>query len=337
MPYRPAPSKPARPTGVGSFRPGNLCRGGIVREMPRGDKPLIFAGIKPYAILARLLLIEDEHPDRALMTDAIPVVPHLAHGKHNMASEAFEALRTARADGIAPKGGELTFSDFIDTINPLQHIPVVAQIYRHLTGDTISPAARVAGGALYGGPIGLVASVLDAAVAETTGSDIGEHAFAALTGDDAGTQVAAGTAAGSEAAAPVAAAAAPQKLASAGGPETTASIVAPAAASAPVKDVPKPMPQLSPDAFNALISSFADPAAAKAANPQLASATPSASKPVSLAPKATPPAGEQKPGKPPVDLVSAMQANLDQLEAMKRANPDLPVASAFAPSDTAGF
>jgi hypothetical protein len=274
------------------------------------------------------------------MTDFNAALPHLTQGKHNMASEAFDALRASRAQGSAQtsaKGQELTFSDLLDTINPLQHIPVVAQIYRHLTGDTISPAARVAGGALYGGPIGLVASVVDAAVAETTGSDIGEHAFAALTGDDAGTQVAAGTAASPTPAAPVSAAATPQKLASAGSPETTASIVAPAAASAPVKDVPKPMPQLSPDAFNALISSFADPAAAKAANPQLASATPAASKPVSLAPKATPPAGEQKPGKPPVDLVSAMQANLDQLEAMKRANPALPVASAFAPSDTAGF
>jgi hypothetical protein len=47
----------------------------------------------------------------------------------------------------------LTFGDIIDVINPLQHIPVVSTIYWELTGDKISPAARMAGGALFGGPI----------------------------------------------------------------------------------------------------------------------------------------------------------------------------------------
>lgn len=32
-------------------------------------------------------------------------------------------------------------NDFIDTINPLQHIPVVSTLYRSLTGDQITPAA----------------------------------------------------------------------------------------------------------------------------------------------------------------------------------------------------
>lgn len=289
--------------------------------------------------VARLLLMKKGETLQDPMTEFNAALPQLTQGKHNMASEAFDALRASRAQGLAQGGAkaqELSFSDLLDTINPLQHIPVVAQIYRHLTGDTISPAARVAGGALYGGPIGLVASVVDAAVAETTGSDLGEHAFAALSGDETGKQIADGTAPAATAVASKAAAA-PEKVASDGAPETTASIATPSAPSVPVKDVPKPMPQLSPDAFNALIGSFADPAAAKAANPQLASATPAASKPASLAPKTTPPAGGQKPAKPPVDLVGAMQANLDQLEAMKQANPDLPVASAFAPAGTSSF
>ena len=53
----------------------------------------------------------------------------------------------------------LTFGDVIDVINPLHHIPVIGTIYRKLTGDTIDPAIRVAGGALFGGPIGAAFSV----------------------------------------------------------------------------------------------------------------------------------------------------------------------------------
>jgi hypothetical protein len=53
----------------------------------------------------------------------------------------------------------LTFGDLIDVVNPLQHLPVLGNVYRWLTGDDLSPAARVAGGALYGGPIGLAGSI----------------------------------------------------------------------------------------------------------------------------------------------------------------------------------
>lgn len=53
----------------------------------------------------------------------------------------------------------LTFRDVLDLINPLQHIPVVGNLYRKLTGDTLDPAIRVAGGALFGGPLGAALSV----------------------------------------------------------------------------------------------------------------------------------------------------------------------------------
>ena len=39
----------------------------------------------------------------------------------------------------------MTFLDFLDIINPLQHIPLVSTIYRKITGDTIDPASRIAG------------------------------------------------------------------------------------------------------------------------------------------------------------------------------------------------
>jgi hypothetical protein len=74
-----------------------------------------------------------------------------------------------------------TFADFIDIINPLQHIPVLSTLYRHLTGDTIDAGPQVMGGTLFGGPIGAVASLINVFVEENTGKDLGEHAVAFLT------------------------------------------------------------------------------------------------------------------------------------------------------------
>lgn len=80
-------------------------------------------------------------------------------------------------------GDGFTFSDLLDIINPLQHIPVISTIYRKLTGDTIDPASRVLGGALFGGPIGAASEFVNAVVDETTGKDIGDHILALFTGD----------------------------------------------------------------------------------------------------------------------------------------------------------
>ncbi|TQV79814.1 hypothetical protein [Denitrobaculum tricleocarpae] len=91
------------------------------------------------------------------------------------------------------------FWDFIDIINPLQHIPVVSSIYRDLTGDTISAPARIAGGMLYGGPLGFASAIGNAIVEETSGKDVGEIAMAMIFDEEAapdsgGTAVAAAAA-----------------------------------------------------------------------------------------------------------------------------------------------
>ena len=75
----------------------------------------------------------------------------------------------------------MTFGDLLDIINPLQHIPVLSTIYRALTGDEISPGARIVGRALFGGPIGLGVAVVNAAVEASAGEDIGEMILATLT------------------------------------------------------------------------------------------------------------------------------------------------------------
>lgn len=94
----------------------------------------------------------------------------------------------AAAPSTVPAGDELkpfgedgfTFLDVLDVINPLQHLPVIGTIYRELTGDTLSPASRVAGDILYGGPIGAFFGIANVFTESATGKDMGQHALAWL-------------------------------------------------------------------------------------------------------------------------------------------------------------
>ncbi|HYD16961.1 MAG TPA: hypothetical protein VEF76_00615 [Patescibacteria group bacterium] len=100
------------------------------------------------------------------------------------AADTSETSETAKAgEKHHKKGGFLAFlAAIIDVINPLQHIPVISTIYRHLTGDEISPAARIAGDALYGGPIGAAVGIANVAIEKKTGKDIGGNMMAMLSG-----------------------------------------------------------------------------------------------------------------------------------------------------------
>ncbi len=80
-----------------------------------------------------------------------------------------------------------TFGDLIDTINPLQHIPVVSTIYREQTGDDIAAAPRVIGSTLFFGPLGIIGALANIAIEESTGKDIGAH-VADWTGMSANTE-----------------------------------------------------------------------------------------------------------------------------------------------------
>lgn len=93
---------------------------------------------------------------------------------------------TAKADGEFKMFGDdgLSFWDFVDMINPLQHIPVVSTAYRAITGDEIDPGARMAGGTLYGGPIGLAASAFNVILEQGTGKDAGEHVVSWFSDED---------------------------------------------------------------------------------------------------------------------------------------------------------
>jgi hypothetical protein len=113
------------------------------------------------------------------------------------------ALSSAQPEVAAKSAGNgfnlfgadgFTFKDLLDVINPLQQLPIVGTIYRHLTGDHISPFSRVVGGFLVGGPIGAAVSAVNAVVEESSGKDLGEQVVSAFEGhptaDGAAAQVA---------------------------------------------------------------------------------------------------------------------------------------------------
>lgn len=104
-----------------------------------------------------LLTITAEPQSIAQRLDA----PSRAAGK--FAGPAAPSLVT---QGLAAESGQ-SFGDLLtDIVNPLQHIPVVGHLYRAVSGDEISPASQIAGGTLFGGPIGGLISLASAIFGE---------------------------------------------------------------------------------------------------------------------------------------------------------------------------
>jgi len=89
-------------------------------------------------------------------------------------------------------GAGPSFSDLLDILNPLQHIPIINTIYQHLTGDSEGAVADVAGGTLWTGPIGLVGSLLDLQLRSDTGKSIGDTVLGwlGLESDDSDSAIA---------------------------------------------------------------------------------------------------------------------------------------------------
>ncbi|BAI73269.1 hypothetical protein AZL_026310 [Azospirillum sp. B510] len=152
--------------------------------------------------------------------------------------------------------GEMSFWDFLDVINPLQHIPIVSTIYREITGDTIQPSMRIMGDILYGGVIGGMASIANAVVEQATGKDVGDHVMASLGFGD-----------GDHPSAPTAVADA------AGGPASSGSPAEPAKDSAKGESAPPRSPQQAPAGGLAAALAAARPAELSAAPGQNPTAT----------------------------------------------------------------
>ncbi|CAO3399466.1 hypothetical protein [Azospirillum palustre] len=159
--------------------------------------------------------------------------------------------------------GDMSFWDFLDIINPLQHIPIVSTIYREITGDTIQPSMRIMGDMLYGGVIGGMASIANAVMEQATGQDVGETVMASLGfggGDHPAASTAASTAVADASGGPAASGspAEPQQAPAAG----LAAALA-AAKPADLASAPSPAPAATGQPIRLAAAS---PAAAKAAS-----------------------------------------------------------------------
>ncbi len=112
-----------------------------------------------------------------MSTAVAPVRPGVALTRSTVAL-AYKT-DTARPSRFSLWGDDgLTLGDLADAVNPLQHLPLVATVYRALSGDTIAPAPRLLGGALFGGIIGLAAAAANTLLEQITGKDAGRHLLA---------------------------------------------------------------------------------------------------------------------------------------------------------------
>jgi hypothetical protein len=77
----------------------------------------------------------------------------------------------------------LSFDDIVDIVNPLQHLPIISTLYEHYANDPINTFPKIAGDTLYGGPLGLLASVADTVFEKATGKSFGDTVLSWVTGD----------------------------------------------------------------------------------------------------------------------------------------------------------
>jgi hypothetical protein len=115
---------------------------------------------------------------------SVGVLPAGVRAGSSEAREAGLIFGVAAPSGAVAQAGTFGFADFLDIINPLQHLPIIGTIYRELTGDEMAAPARILGDTLFGGPIGLISGVIESIIESTTGEDIGGHIYAAVFGDD---------------------------------------------------------------------------------------------------------------------------------------------------------
>ncbi len=111
----------------------------------------------------------------------------------NQSADSSSSSDNVRKTTDAGEITDLSFGDVLDTINPLQHIPIVSSIYRAVTGEQIRPVARVVGDIIYGAGIGggigggisaVSDSVANSIMEAETGKDVGATIIASLFGSD---------------------------------------------------------------------------------------------------------------------------------------------------------
>lgn len=76
----------------------------------------------------------------------------------------------------------VSFGHFLDAFNPLNHIPVLSSLKEDV--NPVAPIAKMTGGMLLGGPIGLAFSAVDVVINEATGKSMLGNAIHAAFGEE---------------------------------------------------------------------------------------------------------------------------------------------------------
>lgn len=222
---------------------------------------------------------------------------------------------------------DLSFGDFLDMINPLQHIPVIGTLYRAITGDSIKPASQVIGGIAFGGPIGGAAAIISAVIGQANGRSVEDTMLASLgmSGDHPNVEIAAAAPAAQPPSKGEATGAATAGAAAAAASSAATATVVAQAGAAPAAGAAAP-------AAAAPATTQATPAAAQAsAGPTALTA---AAQP---ADKAASPIGDHKPSKMPVRdtmLASTLQSKNAAAIAL-RSRPQAASAPVLGPTTVA--
>jgi len=103
----------------------------------------------------------------------------------NVAAKADAPSPTATTQTASTDADHKSFWDNLwDTVNPLEHFPVVSTIYDKITHNHVGDLEKVAGDTLYGGPMGLASSLANVAFEHITGKSFGDMVMGWVTGDD---------------------------------------------------------------------------------------------------------------------------------------------------------
>lgn len=99
------------------------------------------------------------------------------------ATESGEEALPSSPRTLFDDGNNASWSDLVDVVNPLQHLPMVDVLYQKMTGDEQGYLAQVAGGTLYGGALGAALSLAGASFDMVTGKSPLEYTSDLFAGE----------------------------------------------------------------------------------------------------------------------------------------------------------
>ena len=128
-------------------------------------------------------------PASATATQAPESEPEVDPCSEHKISRSDRMACAEKATHVSYEDDDFSFGDFVDFINPLQHIPVLGTIYREITGDAIKPEVQVAGSMVFGLATGSVllsaaSGIASAVIEQETGEEPTVQIANALLGDE---------------------------------------------------------------------------------------------------------------------------------------------------------